>query len=60
MKTGTSGTAPPGYDALIIGFTPADDPKIAWALVAEHAGKAEIEAARLTKEFLTRIKDRLP
>lgn len=56
MKTGTSGTSPPGYDALLIGFAPADNPRIAWGLIAEHAGKAEFEAARITKEFLERIK----
>ena len=59
MKTGTSGTNPPGYDAIMIGFAPADNPRIAWGLVAEHAGKAEFEAARITKEFLERIKGRL-
>ncbi|HEY3175397.1 MAG TPA: penicillin-binding transpeptidase domain-containing protein [Candidatus Polarisedimenticolia bacterium] len=59
MKTGTSGTNPPGYDALMIGFAPAEDPRIAWALVAEHAGKAEFEAARITKDFLGRIRDRV-
>ena len=59
MKTGTSGTNPPGYDAIMIGFAPADRPRIAWGLIAEHAGKAEFEAARITREFLERVKSRL-
>jgi len=59
MKTGTSGENPPGYDALVIGFAPVSDPSIAWAVVAEHAGKAELEGARITREFLARIKDLL-
>lgn len=54
VKTGTSGRVPPGYDALVIGFAPADHPVIAWALIAERAGKAEWEGARITREFLTR------
>ncbi len=56
MKTGTSGENPPGYDALVIGFAPASSPSIAWAVVAEHAGKAEWEGARITREFLLRVK----
>lgn len=59
MKTGTSGENPPGFDAIVIGFAPAGAPTIAWAVVAEHAGKAEWEAARITREFLSRIRDRL-
>ena len=59
MKTGTSGKNPPGYDALVIGFAPAEKPIIAWGLVAEHAGKAEFEGARITGDFLKRIQARL-
>ncbi|HZI95516.1 MAG TPA: penicillin-binding transpeptidase domain-containing protein, partial [Patescibacteria group bacterium] len=60
MKTGTSGSSAHGLDALVIGFAPADKPVIAWALVAEHAGKAELEGARITGDFLKRIRNRLP
>lgn len=59
MKTGTSGRNPPGYDALVIGFAPAEKPVIAWALIADRAGKAELEAARITGDFLSRIRSRL-
>lgn len=59
MKTGTSGRRRPGYDALVIGFAPADRPVIAWGLAADHAGKAEFEGARITGEFLKRIRHRL-
>ncbi len=56
IKTGTSGQNPPGHDALVIGYAPADDPIIAWGLVAEAAGKAELEGARITRAFLARVK----
>jgi cell division protein FtsI/penicillin-binding protein 2 len=56
MKTGTSGKNPPGYDALVIGFAPAEKPVIAWAVVAQGAGKAEWEGARITRAFLEKAK----
>jgi len=56
MKTGTSGKNPPGYDALVIGFAPAEKPRIAWALVAQGAGKAEWEGARITRAFLEKAR----
>jgi peptidoglycan glycosyltransferase len=59
VKTGTSGDNPPGYDALVIGYAPAESPVIAWALVAQHAGKAEWEGARITRDFLRRVQGRL-
>ncbi|HKY33225.1 MAG TPA: penicillin-binding transpeptidase domain-containing protein [Candidatus Polarisedimenticolia bacterium] len=59
MKTGTSGENPPGHDALVIGFAPASEPRVAWAVVARHAGKAEWEGARITREFLTRAAEAL-
>lgn len=55
MKTGTSGKGDTGYDAIVIGFGPVPDPKIAFAIVLEHAGKAEFEGARVTKLFLESI-----
>jgi len=58
IKTGTSGKSP-RLDAMVIGYAPADSPRIAWALVAEGAGKAELKGARITHEFLSRIASRL-
>jgi peptidoglycan glycosyltransferase len=57
MKTGTSGKNPPGYDALVIGFAPAEDPAIAWGLIGENAGKAQLAGTRITREFLVRAKE---
>ena len=56
MKTGTAGTREAGYDALAIGFVPVEQPKIAFALIAENAGTAEIAAARVVKGFIERLK----
>ncbi len=52
LKTGTAGDPSRGLDAWMIGFAPYDDPDIAFALVAEHAGKAELAGARIAKKFL--------
>jgi peptidoglycan glycosyltransferase len=54
IKTGTSGRSP-RLDALVIGYAPVDAPRVAFALVAEGAGKAELKGARITRDFLTRI-----
>lgn len=56
MKTGTSGESTFGYNAVVVGFAPLENPKIAFAIVLEHAGKAEFEGARITKLFLESIK----
>ncbi len=55
MKTGTAGDGATGYDAIIIGFAPVKNPKVAFSVVAEHSGKAEFEGARITKLFLESI-----
>jgi penicillin-binding protein A len=55
MKTGTAGEGATGYDAILIGFVPVKKPKVAFAVVAEHSGKAEFEGARITKLFLESI-----
>ena len=55
LKTGTAGTREAGYDGLIIAFAPADQPRIAFAVVLENAGAAEFEAARVAHEFITSI-----
>ncbi|HXI13572.1 MAG TPA: penicillin-binding transpeptidase domain-containing protein [Thermoanaerobaculia bacterium] len=59
MKTGTAGKQDKGYDALILAFAPADNPRIAFGVIAEHAGSAELQGARVANEFLKRIKSRL-
>ncbi|HET6267372.1 MAG TPA: penicillin-binding transpeptidase domain-containing protein, partial [Acidobacteriota bacterium] len=55
MKTGTAGEGTNGYNAVVIGFAPVPDPKIAFAIFLEHAGKAEFEGARVTKLFLQSV-----
>jgi membrane peptidoglycan carboxypeptidase len=55
-KTGTAGEEAQGYDALMIAFAPADQPKIAFALVAENAGPAEFASARIAHDFLTGLR----
>ncbi len=55
MKTGTAGKGASGYDPVVIGFGPVPNPKIAFAVFLEHAGKAEFEGARITRLFLESI-----
>jgi cell division protein FtsI/penicillin-binding protein 2 len=55
MKTGTAGEGGNGYNAIIIGFAPAKNPRVAFSIFVEHSGKAEFEAARITKLFLESI-----
>ncbi|HSE42394.1 MAG TPA: penicillin-binding transpeptidase domain-containing protein, partial [Acidobacteriota bacterium] len=55
MKTGTAGGGNEGYNAIVIGFGPVPNPKIAFAVFLEHAGKAEFEGARITRLFLESI-----
>jgi beta-lactamase class D len=59
LKTGTAGKEEHGYHAIVIGFAPADHPKIAFALVAEASGPAEFAAAKIAHDFLTAIRGRL-
>lgn len=54
IKTGTAGERP-GFNSLIVGFAPADDPKIAFALIAEDAGPAEFAAAKIANEFVAGV-----
>lgn len=56
LKTGTSGTEEGGYDAVLLGFAPAGDPKIAFAIVAENAGPAELAAAGMAKAFIEELR----
>jgi cell division protein FtsI/penicillin-binding protein 2 len=55
MKTGTAGERP-GLQALIVAFAPAEQPRIAFGLIAEDAGPAEIAGAKIAHDFLERIK----
>ena len=56
MKTGTAGQRENGFNSLIMGFAPADEPKIAFALIAENAGPAEFAAAKIAHDFLSAVK----
>lgn len=52
MKTGTAGGGEGrNYDAVVMAFAPADQPRLAIGLVAEKAGPAELAGATITREF---------
>jgi peptidoglycan glycosyltransferase len=55
LKTGTAGEGGSGYNAILMGFAPVKKPKVAFAVVVEHSGKAEFEGARITRLFLESI-----
>lgn len=57
LKTGTAGDREKGYDAILIGFAPLPEPKIAFSVFVEHSGKAELEGTRVTKQFLESIRN---
>lgn len=59
LKTGTAGKEEDGYHAVVMGFAPLNDPKIAFAIVAEEAGPAEFAAAKIAHDFLSAIRGRL-
>ncbi|HEY5610781.1 MAG TPA: penicillin-binding transpeptidase domain-containing protein, partial [Thermoanaerobaculia bacterium] len=59
MKTGTAGQSVPGFNALIVGFAPADEPRIAFGMILEHAGPAEFAGAKATADFFAQLRDRL-
>lgn len=59
MKTGTSGDSAGGFDAIIIAFAPAGQPRIAVGITAENAGPAEFAGAKITRDFLAQIADRV-
>ena len=52
MKTGTSGSEAGGYDALVMAFAPVEQPRIAFAVILENAGPAELAAAKVARDFL--------
>jgi cell division protein FtsI/penicillin-binding protein 2 len=55
LKTGTAGTREAGYDAIVIALAPAEQPKVAFALVLENAGSAEFAAAKVAHDFVASI-----
>ena len=57
MKTGTAGEREPGLNSVIFGFAPLDEPEVAFGFVAEHAGKAELEGARIVRDFLSTVRN---
>jgi peptidoglycan glycosyltransferase len=60
MKTGTSGSrAGGGLECVILAFAPADRPKIAFGMIAEDAGPAELAGAKIAHDFLTALRPRL-
>jgi hypothetical protein len=52
MKTGTAGSREKGYDALVMAFAPAESPKIAFSVIAENAGHAEVAGAQIAHDFV--------
>ena len=57
MKTGTAGERKPGLNTVVFGFAPLANPQVAFAFVAEHAGKAELEGARIVRDFLSTVRN---
>jgi peptidoglycan glycosyltransferase len=54
-KTGTSGSRDPNFNAWFICFAPADNPKIAMAIVAENGGTGKDVAAPIAKKVFEGI-----
>ncbi|MFQ5671029.1 MAG: penicillin-binding transpeptidase domain-containing protein [Acidobacteriota bacterium] len=57
MKTGTAGSRKPRLNAIVVGYAPVDHPVVAFGFVAEHAGKAEREGARIVRDFLSTVRN---
>jgi len=55
LKTGTGGDRSKGLDAVMVGFAPAGEPRVAFCVLLEGGGKAELAAARAAKLFLEAI-----
>lgn len=51
-KTGTSGSRDPNFDAWFICFFPAENPKIAMAILAENGGTGKDVAAPIAKKVI--------
>jgi hypothetical protein len=59
LKTGTAGKRENGYNAQIMAFAPVESPRIAFGIIAEDAGPAEYAGAKIARDFLEGIRDRL-
>jgi len=60
LKTGTAGDRDHGgLQALIVGFAPAESPKIAFGMIAEDAGPAEYAGAKIVRDFLESMRPRM-
>jgi penicillin-binding protein A len=59
MKTGTAGDKKSGLEAVIMAFAPVESPKIAFGVIAEDAGPAELAGAKIAHDFVERLKPRL-
>ena len=55
LKTGTGGDRQKGLDGIVVGFAPAHEPRIAFCVVLEGEGKAELAAARATRQMLEAV-----
>lgn len=56
-KTGTSGNRDPNFHAWFICFAPAENPKVAMAVVAEHGGTGKDVAAPVARKALEEIRE---
>ncbi|HEX9457636.1 MAG TPA: penicillin-binding transpeptidase domain-containing protein [Thermoanaerobaculia bacterium] len=59
MKTGTAGERKNGLDGVILAFAPAESPRIAFGIIAEDAGPAELAGAKIAHDFLEAMRARL-
>ena len=59
LKTGTAGKEELKYHALILGFAPLEDPKIAFGVIVESAGSSEYVAAKMAHDFVSAMRPRL-
>ncbi len=55
MKTGTGGDRTKGLDGIVVGFAPAHEPRVAFCVVLEGEGKAELAAARAARRLLEAV-----
>jgi penicillin-binding protein A len=55
VKTGTAGQRTPAYNSVMMAIAPAEQPRIAMAMIAEHSGPAEIAGARIVHAFFTQM-----
>lgn len=56
-KTGTAQSPQGEPHAWFVGYAPADNPRIAFAILVEHGGKGGLIAADLAKQILEFIRD---